>query len=170
MDTGTPASGAEWVAVGEQHLAARQVVEAAACYERAVALEPNAWNYRARLSRLYLATRRFDAAEIELRRACTLKPDLPELSTFLAYVLREQNQADEAIAVLHRALEIDPTNMHAAIAEALMLPPIYSDCDDLQRWRERFGSGLARLQATIPAWLPAPQAILDLEWSNFLLA
>jgi Flp pilus assembly protein TadD len=72
-----PASAAEWVALGEQHLAARQVAQPAACYERAVQLEPDAWNYRARLGRLHMATRRFDAAEIELRQACTLKPDLP---------------------------------------------------------------------------------------------
>ena len=123
-DARMPASGAEWVALGEHHLAARQVVEAAACYERAVQLEPNAWNYRARLGRLFMATRQFDAAEIELRHACTLKPDLPDLLTLHAYALREQNQAEAAIAVLGRALAIDPQNHAAAIAEALMIPPI----------------------------------------------
>jgi hypothetical protein len=35
----------------------------------------------ARLGRLHMATRRFDAAEIELRHACTLKFDLPDLFT-----------------------------------------------------------------------------------------
>jgi CRISPR-associated protein Csy1 len=170
MDTGLPASGAEWVALGERHLAARRVVEAAACYERAVQLEPNAWNYRARLGRLYMATRRFDAAELELRHACTLKPDLPDLFTPLAYVLREQNKAEAAIAVLERALAIDPAHMHAAIAEALMLPPIYSDSEDLRRWRERFASGLARLRARIKPLLSNPQSVLDLDWTNFLLA
>jgi CRISPR-associated protein Csy1 len=84
--------------------------------------------------------------------------------------LREQNQAEAAIDVLDRALEIDPGSMHAAIAEALMLPPIYSDREDLRRWRERFDSGLARLRARIPMWLADPQSILDLEWTNFLLA
>jgi len=170
MDTGLPASGAEWVALGERHLAARQVVEAAACYERAVQLEPDAWNYRARLGRLHMATRRFDAAESELRQACVLKPDLPDLFTLLAYVLREQNKAEAAIAVLERALEIDPRHMHAAIAAALMLPPIYFDGEDLNRWRERFASGLARLRATIQTEVADAQSVLDLEWTNFLLA
>jgi len=67
-----------------------------------------------------MATRRFNAAEIELREACMLKPDLPHLFTLLAYVLREQNKAEAAIAVLRRALEVDPEHLHAAIAEALM--------------------------------------------------
>jgi len=170
MDTGLPASGAEWVALGEEHLAARQTVEAAACYERAVQLEPNAWNYRARLGRLHMATRRFDAAESELRQACALKPDLPDLFTLLAYVLREQNKAEAAIAVLERALEIDPRHMHAAIAAALMLPPVYSDGEDLRTWRARYASGLARLRATIQTGVADPQSVLDLEWTNFLLA
>ena len=170
MDTGLPASAAEWIALGEQHLAARQVGEAAACYERAVQLAPKVWNYRARLGRLCMASRQFDAAEIELRQACELKPDLPDLFTLLASALREQNKAEAAIAVLDRALEIDPGNMHAAIAQALMIPPIYSDSEDLQRWRARFDSGLARLRARIPMWLADPQAILDLEWTNFRLA
>ena len=36
--------------------------------------------------------------------------------------------------------------------------------------RERFESGLARLHAGVAAWRQAPSPVLDLEWSNFLLA
>jgi len=64
-----PASAAEWVAAGEHCLATRRVADAVACYARAVELEPRAWNYRARLGRLLMSTRQFDAAEVELRHA-----------------------------------------------------------------------------------------------------
>jgi len=165
-----PASAAEWVAAGEHCLATRRVADAVACYARAVELEPRAWNYRARLGRLLMSTRQFDAAEVELRHASALKPDLPDLAVLHAYALREQNEAEAAIAALERALAIDSQHLHAAIAEALMLPPIYSGGEDLRRWRDRFESGLARLEAMIPAWQRDPRPILDLEWTNFLLA
>jgi CRISPR-associated protein Csy1 len=51
-----------------------------------------------------------------------------------------------------------------------MLPPVYSDSEDLQRWRKRFESGLERLRAKSQVWMTDPQSILDLDWTNFLLA
>ena len=119
-----PASAAEWMATGERYLAARQVAQAIDCYVRAVELEPSAWSLRARLGRLLLSIRQFDAAEVEFRRACAAAPRLPDLHVLHAYALREQNEADAAVAALQRALAIDPHHMHAAIAEALMLPPV----------------------------------------------
>jgi len=156
--------------MGERHLAARQVAHAIDCYARAVELEPTAWRLRVRLGRLLLSIRQFDAAETEFRRACAIVPGLPDLQVLHAYALREQNEADAAVAALQRALAIDPQHMHATIAEALMLPPVYSGHEDLQRWRERFESGLMRLHAGIATWRQAPLPILDLDWSNFLLA
>jgi hypothetical protein len=117
-----------------------------------------------------MSTRQFDAAEVELRHAATLKPDLPDLAVLHAYALREQNEPDAAIAALRARVGRRRQHMHASIAEALMLPPIYSGGDDLRRWRGRFESGLARLGTMIPAWQRNPLPVLDLEWSNFLLA
>ena len=165
-----PTSGADWAALAEHHLVAQQLAEAIACYARAVELEPNAWNYRARLGRLFMAIRQFDAAEAELRCASNLKPDVPDLLVLHAYALREENQPEAAVSVLERALALDPRHMHAAIAEALMLPPIYSGTEDLEGWRERFASGLARLHARNPAGQQDLSPILDLQWTNFLLA
>ena len=171
MDERTPAAtAAEWIALGERHLAAREVVDAATCYERAVELDPSVPERWARLGRLHLAIRRFDAAEVSLARAASLAPHVPELHTLLACALREQNRVDAAIAACERALRLDPHFMYAAVAEALMLPPIYAHADDVQKWRARFAAGLERLHRRLPEWRSNARQILELDWTNFLLA
>lgn len=163
-------AAADWVAQGERYLAARDLAQATACYARAVELDPGISIVWGRLGKLHLALRQFDHAAAAFTRALALEPRAPELHTQLAYALREQNQAEAAVDACNRALALAPGDLHAAFAEALMLPPIYADGGDLGAWRQRFTAGLERLHARLPLWLHHPQHILDLEWTNFLLA
>ena len=165
-----PRNGAEWIVLGERHLARGETVRAATCYEWAARLEPGVAAHWARLGKVHLAQRKYDAAEAELSRACMLEPKGGYWQVLLAHALREQNQAEAALDACHRALRCNPEDVHAAVAEALMLPPIYSSCHELRVWRERFASGVERLHSGVRRWLRHPRRILDLEWHNFLLA
>lgn len=155
---------------GRQLVAAGRLVEAAACFEEAVRLEPTRAIAWARLAKVRMALHDNDAAEPSLAQACALRPADARLQVLSAQLLREQNKAERALAACRRALELDPVNLDAAVAEALMLPPVYANAQDLRAWRNRYASGLEALHAKIGMWQSTPRAILGLEWHNFHLA
>src|SRR5205823_5389764 len=53
---------------------------------------------------------------------------------------------------------------------ALALPQIYCGANDVAGWRTRYGEGLARLERELPEFLEIPDALWQLDWSNFYLA
>jgi CRISPR-associated protein Csy1 len=165
-----PDDAAAWVRLGLAHIAARQMSAAPRCLERAVELEPdNAWHV-ARLGKLLLALGKLDAAEAALRRAGALAPASAQYLWLLGYTLREQNDIDGAMAAFATGRRVDPQDLHCAVAEALLLPPIYRDAQDVRRWRARFEEGLARLRREQPRQPRWGSQVLALEWENFYLA
>lgn len=165
-----PDEAAAWVRLGLAYIAARQTLEAPRCFERAIELEPkNAW-HAARLGKLLLGLGKHDSAEAALRRACALAPMSTQYLWLLGYTLREQNDIDGAIAAFATGCRVDPGDLHCAVAEALLLPPIYRDAQDVRRWRSRFETGLERLRREQPRHPRWCSQVLTLEWENFYLA
>ena len=165
-----PDEAGVWVRLGLAYIAARQTLEAPRCFERAVELEPHNASHAARLGKLLLGLGKVDAAEAALRRACALAPASAQYLWLLGYTLREQNDIDGAMAAFATGCRVDPEDLHCAVAEALLLPPIYRDSQDVRRWRSRFETGLARLRREQPRHPRWGSQVLALEWENFYLA
>ena len=159
-----PDSADAWISLGQAFIEAGQTHSAPRCFARATKLEPRNPGHWARLGKVLLSLRQFEPAQDALRQACILEPGSARWQTLLGYVLREQNDIDGALAAYALARQAEPENLNCAVAEALLLPPIYRDMTELQRWRSRFEDGLARLHADQPKHPGWDQQILGLEW------
>ena len=166
----TPASARDWAGLGERRLRAGHIAEAIASFRSAAELEPTTALHWLRLGRAYVANWQHEAAESALERACKLDPTHAAPRLALADVLMQQNSAEAAIDACREALAAEPDSIPAAVAEALMLPPVYTGADNLKTWRNRFIDGLDRLHARKPQWLRQPRGVLGVEATNFYLA
>jgi CRISPR-associated protein Csy1 len=165
-----PTSAGEWVLLGQRQLQTGRLIEAIASFRSATELEPAGATHWLRLGRAQAARWEHVAAEAALRRACALDPRQPLMHLALAGVLLQQNRADEAIETCQRAVAADPNDIHAAVTEALLLPPVYAGVEDLAMWRRRFTDGLARLHIGRAQWMRRPLGVLGVEATNFYLA
>ena len=165
-----PSSAIQWAQLGQQQLQQGLLDAAIASFQSATELDASSAEHWLRLGRAQAAKWQHDAAQAALRRACELAPGSAALHVALADVLLQQNQAEAALEACQRAVAAEPDNIHAAVSEALLLPPVYAGADDLRHWRNRFIDGLARLQARQAQWLRRPQGVLGVEASSFYLA
>ena len=170
LSAAQPDSAQGWVRLGEAYIEGGQAHAAPRCFARAAELEPDSARHWARLGKVLLALREHAGAQDALHRACALEPESAAWQTLLGYALREQNDSDGALAAFARARVAQPGSLQAAVGEALMLPPVYRDMDELRRWRERFADGLERLEAERPRQPGWASQVLSLEWENFTLA
>jgi CRISPR-associated protein Csy1 len=166
----TPASARDWAVLGERRLRAGQITEAIASFRSATELEPANAVHWLQLGRAHAAKWQHEAAESALERACKLDPTHAAPRLALADVLVQQNRAEAAIDACLLALAAEPDNIPAAVAEALMLPPVYAGTNELTAWRNRFVDGLERLHAKKSQWLRQPRGVLGVEATNFYLA
>ena len=164
-----PGNADDWALAGQRELRSGNLGQAIVSFTRATELEPAGALHWARLGRVLAVTQQHDAAEAALRRACALDPRQPALQLALAELCAQQNRMEEALAACRSALAADPDSIQAAVAEALMLPPIYSSTGDLAQWRDRFSEGLERLNAAKPRWLAGPHGVFGVETTNFYL-
>ncbi len=112
---------------------------------------------------------RFEQARAALEEAVASGAG-PDAVGLLAAVRGELGDTEGARRDLELAVARDPGNPSLALSEATLLPMVYRDGADLERWRERYRS---RLQAFVDdAERFAPQASKVLGWArtNFLLA
>ncbi len=115
---------------------------------------------------LYAEHWRFLDAERALARAALLAPGDPAIHSILAFVRQEMGDAAGALATLEVAVAAHPRDLRVAASANLMLPQVYQDEEDLQRWRDRYLAGLASLESG--DW--DPEQAFDLDRGNFLLA
>jgi CRISPR-associated protein Csy1 len=167
---GRAARASELALAGERELREGRLAQAIARFREATALAPESAEHWLWLGRTQAAAARFSLAESSLRRACELAPGRADIAIALADLLLQQNRADAALEACRHAVAAEPDNIHAAVAEALLLPPIYADRDDLEAWRKRFVDGLQSLAAREPQWREKPQGVFAVEATNFYLA
>jgi CRISPR-associated protein Csy1 len=165
-----PKSAIEWAQLGQRQLQEGRLGAAIASFQSATQLDSSRGEYWLRLGRAQAAKWQHDAAEAALQRACVLAPNAAAPHLALADVLLQQNRSEAALEACQRAVAAEPDNIHAAVSEALLLPPVYAGTDDLRHWRSRFVNGLARLHARKAHWLPRPHGVLGVEATNFYLA
>jgi serine/threonine-protein kinase len=83
--------------------------DAEACFQRALAADPNHVNSHLFYAAVVLAPEgRLEEAGVQVRRACELDPLSPNATTALATHLVSVRQYHEAIATCRRSLEFDP--------------------------------------------------------------
>jgi tetratricopeptide (TPR) repeat protein len=165
-----PHEALAWIKRGQGHIAAGQIPAAARCFSRATKLEPHRAVHWARFGKVLLSLRQHDAAEQALRRACIVDPSSARWHTLLGHVLREQNDIGGSLEAYSRARHLDPEDLLSAVAEALLLPPIYRDAEDIQHWRSRFEAGLDQIRTKARACRDWDRQVSTLEWENFSLA
>ena len=159
-----------WVGLGQAFIAAGQTQSAPRCFARATELDPSNAVHWARLGKVLHSLHQYRPAQDALRQACAIEPGSPQWQLLLGSVSTEQNDVDGALEAYGRARGVEPENLQCAVAEALLLPPVYRDMADLERWRSRYEAGLSRLHAELPRHPNWHTQVLNLEWQNFSLA
>jgi tetratricopeptide (TPR) repeat protein len=87
--------------------------------QRAVDLQPGDWKARIDLGKLDLAGGKIDDAQVQANVVLAAQPNNPDLHALLSAIAARQGHKDQALAELHRALELDPNR--AAFHEDLAL-------------------------------------------------
>ncbi|HZP64662.1 MAG TPA: hypothetical protein VFB32_00010 [Rudaea sp.] len=163
-------SAAVWAQRGRDLLSRAEFEEAQAAFARAIELEPNVGLHWALLGKCEAMRLGYHAAHDALARACALAPDSAFMHVWLGHALRERNDPEAASAAYARASILDRNDVTAAIGAALVMPVIYRDEQEIERWRARHAEQLERLRHSRQRWDGWAQSVLRLEWSNFYLA
>jgi protein O-GlcNAc transferase len=121
------------------------------------------------LGRALVRARRWDEAEVELVQAAAQERAEVRVDTLLGFVRKERGDIEGALTAYRRGCQRAPAALTPRFGAALVLPPIYSNTDDLRAWRARYTRGMADLRSDLPRLLETPEALWDLDWSNFYL-
>lgn len=92
--------------LGKIYLSLNRPVDAAACYERSLRLEPAAAETHIGLANALRTLGRTDEAEAHLRQAVELRPDIPEAHNNLGNALARRGRPEEAVESYRRALRL----------------------------------------------------------------
>jgi tetratricopeptide (TPR) repeat protein len=95
--------------------------EAAACYERALTLDPELAEAEMNLGAVLEAQGRQDEAEARFRRALALRPNLAEAHVNLGNIQQAQGKLEEAVASHERAMALKPEFAEAFFNHANVL-------------------------------------------------
>lgn len=165
----TPDSPIAWTKLAQVLSALGETDEAQVCLERAATLDPgNPGTWHA-LGSLYAECWKFEKAESSLQQAIALDPRREGCISLLGLIRNELGDTRGAFAALN-----PPGGTRISFGRrlyhALLLPQIYADREDLDRWRERYSGGLAAMHAGLESPWPAPDEVFNLSQTNFLLA
>ncbi|HSN20216.1 MAG TPA: tetratricopeptide repeat protein, partial [Usitatibacter sp.] len=165
-----PGNASLWVRLARVHALLGDADAALACAQRAEAAQPAQSGIWRDIGRLHAEYWRWEEANRALDEAARREPGAVATETLRAVVKQEIGDVHGALAALAAAEARNPGDMHVAMGERLMLPPVYEDAQDLARWRARYAEGLARLQAEAGRWMPHAGEVFRLDRNNFLLA
>ncbi len=136
---------------GRTSAAARNFVDALACYERVIKIMPS--NAVALYQRAIVLRHlnRSDEALASLDRAITLKPDFADALISKAIALRLRNQILEALKCFREAMRVRPDDpvLHSTIIFTLNFDPSLSEAD---KQRERAEWDKRHAQKFKPLW------------------
>ena len=132
-------SGKAWGALGDRYLVHAFSEEAAACYARAEALDPQSfvWPYRLGWS---LINGHPERALAPFERSLRALDDYGPAHEIYAHALVLNGRNDEALAQFTRASELNPSDPYAESG----LGQIYLERGDLERAQAHFKEALAR--------------------------
>lgn len=165
-----PLEASLWVrlAIAETHFG--DAAAALACLDKAVSANPGTAADWLGIGRGYAEHWRYPEADSALARASALDPGAPEIETLAAFLKQELGDPDGALEALARAGRRDPGNLGVALGHRLLLPQVYEDAGDIERWRARYRQGLEELLRDADHYLPRAAEVLDLNRANFHLA
>jgi Flp pilus assembly protein TadD len=121
--------------LGNYYMESRDFPSAAACFEKATALEPRQIGPMVNASMAYNNLGQNDKAEASLHRALTMEPNNAAANFNLALLLGEGGRLQEAEEALRTALEADPQMAPAAYNLAVILSK--KSLDDAIAWCQK---------------------------------
>ncbi|MBI5485075.1 MAG: tetratricopeptide repeat protein [Deltaproteobacteria bacterium] len=121
--------------------------EAEAAYRRAIALKPDYPAAHNNLGNTLSELGRLTEAEASYRRAIELRPEYADAFSNLGGALRELGRLEEAEGCYRRAVALKPEVPHFSYMAELLLPKILPSGASIAAWRDRFRSGINRLEA-----------------------
>ena len=113
---------------------------------------------------------KYEEADRALALASTLDPGHPDTESLRSTVKQELGETQGALDALRLALQRSPDDLRATVNERLLLPQVYEDLADVERWRDRYTRGMDDLERRLPAWLGKAAEGFRLNRNNFLLA
>jgi CRISPR-associated protein Csy1 len=143
--------------------------QAAEYLRRAVALEPANASLWFALGQLHAESRDLREARRCLERAVAIDAAHEGAISLLAWVLDELGETGAALALLAPAQGLTPS-LGRRIRHDLLLPQVYADMEELNRWRSRYADHLARLVEEANQGRLSAEQVFNLNQSNFLLA
>lgn len=159
-----------WISLSSLETQRADAEAAMAALDKAVlALPVEAATWR-EIAYAYSEYWKYPEADRALALASALDPGEPRIETHRAFVKQELGDTAGAAAALRAAVKRAPTDLHAAVAERLLLPQVYTDAGDVARWRARFTEGLDDLERRADTWVARAGEVFDLNHNNFLLA
>lgn len=123
--------------------------EAIAALDRARALRPNDAKTHLALGNTLNARHRYEEAIAAYRRALELQPGWPEAQLSLAFALELAGRTEEAAATYEDLIRREPDFFPALWYGKLLLPIVYRDMEEVERYRARWLEGIAALEARL---------------------
>jgi protein O-GlcNAc transferase len=129
--------------------------EAITCYKRAINLNPNYTNALSNLGSSLYEKGQFEEAITCYKKALHINSAHTEAHFNLGNIFREQGRQEEAISCFNKAIDCNPAFNKAKLMHCMsQLPIIYSDAEDINKFRNRYYNELIKLEETISLKTP----------------
>ncbi len=136
--------------LGNVRLSQGRIDEAIKLFEEALAVDPSYAEAHSNLGTACQAIEDRGRAIRCFEKASALAPGDPTIQVNLGHVLAAEGRTREAIEHYERGLTIDASHVEARFHARLTLPVLYDTPGEIDRWRQRFTTGLGALAREIP--------------------
>lgn len=121
-----------------------KIPEAITCYQQALRIRPDFLPVHSTLANLFILQDKMDEGIQQYRNTIALAPDMHEHYVYLGIALLRTNRPDEAAQCYRKAYELTGNDAFR-IKEAMSLPAIYQNVEEVTYWRERLTQAFAQL-------------------------